>query len=206
MSKSLLRLAVVVALVLGLPAPGRAQVAWDVPPLVYPGSPAGMSLFVTAAHPGDGIGVLATWRGSAAPTGIGYRLGIAEEPGGDVAALVGVDVSGGLAAPDGAGSPAVLWWTGAGFGVGDDFLVSFPLGIGLGWEARADEVTFRPSVGGHVVLDVFTGEGDDLDLDGALDLGVDLAFRSGFTVRFGGSLGGREALAIGVRIPSGGER
>jgi hypothetical protein len=179
------------------------QVAWEAPPLIRSGAPSGLSIFLTSADPGDGLGVVAGWRAAAAPDGVGFRVGVAEEPGGDVAALFGVDFSGALATPSGPGAPSVMWWTGAGVGVGTDFLASFPLGFTVGWTARDQGVSFMPYLGGHVVLDVFSGPGDDLDLDGALDLGLDLGFPSGFMIRFGASVGGRDALAIGVRLPTG---
>jgi hypothetical protein len=52
-----------------------------------------------------------------------------------------------------------------------------------------------------MVLDVMSGPGDDMDLDGAVDLGLDLAFSQGWTFRFGAALGGREALGVGFRVP-----
>lgn len=187
-----------------VPASARAQVAWDGPSMMRPSAPSGLSLLLMDADPGDGFGVMALYRGSRAPVGLGFRGGVVEGPGGDdVTAVFGVDVSGALADLEGAGDPSVLWWTGAGLGVGDDILVSFPLGIVLGWEARDEGVSFAPYAGAHVALDVFSGPGDDLDLEGVVDLGLDMTFDRNFMVRFGAALGGREALAIGVRLPSG---
>ncbi len=185
------------------PVHAAGQVAWDAPPLMRSGAPSGLSVYLTSADPGDGLGVVAAWRGAAAPSGLGFRVGVAEEPGGDIAALFGVDVSGELASLSGQGAPALMWWTGAGVGVGTYFLASFPLGMTIGWTGRDEGVAFMPYVGGHVVLDVISGPADDLDLDGAVDLGLDLGFASGFMIRFGASLGRRDALAIGVRLPTG---
>jgi hypothetical protein len=52
-----------------------------------------------------------------------------------------------------------------------------------------------------VALDILTGPGDDLEVDGSLDLGVDLGFDSGLQARFGASVGDRDALAFGLRLP-----
>ncbi len=201
--------AALAVLALLLPSGVGAQVVWDVPSMLHPGAPAGLSVLLTEAHPGDGLGALAMWRRSAAPVGIGFRAGVTEQDDGrgsddgDVAALFGVDVSGSLAELEGAGEPQVMWWTGAGLGVGDDLLVSFPAGLVIGWQAREESVSFRPYVGAHLALDVRTGDGDDLDLDGTVDLGLDLDFDDRLTVRFGASVGDRDALAIGVHFPTG---
>ena len=191
------------ALVLTLtsPAPSVAQAVWDSPSFLHPSAPSGLTVAVTDASPGDGLGVLAIWRGAAAPAGLGFRAGISEAPGDDVVALFGVDVSGSLSGVMGANGPEALWWTGAGVAAGDDFSASLPLGLVFGWTARDQGVSFMPYVGGHVALDVLLGDQDDLDLDGAVDLGLDLAFASGWTFRFGAALGGRDALGIGVRVP-----
>ena len=183
------------------PSPADAQVVWDAPGLMRPGAPSGFSVLLLEAHPGDELGVLAGWRGSPAPVGLGFRAGIAEDFGGDLAGLFGLDVSGTLATLEGAGDPGVIWWTGAGLGVGDEVVVSFPLGMVLGWEAQEESITFMPYAGGHATLDVITGPGDDIDLDASLDLGLDMGFGSDFMVRFGVSIGGRDALAVGVRLP-----
>jgi hypothetical protein len=184
-----------------LPRPAAGQVAWDVPSLVAPGAPSGLSVLLLDAYPSDELGVLATWRTSPAPVGIGFRGGLADQANGDLAGLFGLDVSGPVASLEGAGDPTVIWWAGAGLGVGDELLLSFPLGLVFGWRGTNSDVTFRPYAGAHLTLDVVTGPGDDLDLGASIDLGLDLGFRSGFMVRFGASVGDRDALAVGVRLP-----
>jgi hypothetical protein len=66
-------------------------------------------------------------------------------------------------------------------------------------------------VGAHVVLDIHDDPGpdgpggnhDNLDLGAAFDLGLDLAFPSGWVGRFGAAFGDRESLGIGFRVPTG---
>lgn len=183
------------------PAASAAQVAWDAPAMIRPGAPSGLTILLHEPYPGDDIGALVLWRQSPAPVGLGIRAGITEDPGGDLAALFGLDVSGPLARLEGAGDPQVLWWSGAGLGVGNELVATFPAGIVLGWNIAGEGVVFSPSLGGHLALDIMTGPGDDLDLDGSVDLGVDLGFNSGLQVRFGASVGGRDALAVGLRLP-----
>lgn len=195
-------LAVFVAFAAMGPGPATAQVAWDAPPMIAPGSPSGLSFFLWDAHPSNDLGVLVSWRPSPVPAGLGFRGGLAEAPSGDLAGVFGFDVSGSLGSLGEVGSAGVVWWAGAGLGVGNELLVSLPAGLVLGWRVSEEGVTFQPYVGGHVALDLLTGPGDDMELDGALDLGLDLTFGSGFAVRFGASVGGRDALAIGVRLPT----
>lgn len=188
-------------LILLLPMAVRAQPRWDAPSFMRPGSPAGLTLALIDTDPGAGLGVLALWRGAAAPSGIGFRAGITEAPGDEVAGLIGIDVSGSLSGPVASGEPEVLWWTGAGVGLGNDISASFPLGLVFGWTAQDEGVSFMPYAGGHMVLDVLSGPGDDLDLDGVVDLGLDLMFSGRWMMRFAVGLGGRESVGFGVRFP-----
>lgn len=192
---------IALAAALFVPTAAAGQAAWDAPSFMRPGAPSGLTLALTDTDPGSGLGFMALWRAGAAPLGVGFRAGLAEAPGDDLVGLVGLDLSGSLASPFGPGGPDALWWTGAGITLADDMAASFPLGLALGWTANAESVSLAPYVGGHMVLDVLSGPGDDLDLDGAVDLGLDVTFSQGWIVRFAAALGGRESLGIGVRIP-----
>lgn len=196
-------LGVALASVLMTPRGVQGQIVWDTPSMMRPGAPAGLSILLLDAHPSDELGGMVTWRRAAAPVGIGLRAGIADEVDGDLAGMFGLDVSGSLGDldPD-LGRPEVLWWSGAGIGVGDEVMASLPLGIVLGWRGSDEGLTFMPSLGAHLALDIMSGPGDDLDLDGTVDLGLDVGFRSGLMLRVGAGVGGRDALAVGVRLPS----
>lgn len=184
------------------PGAASAQIVWDAPPMMRPGAPSGLSLLLLEPYPGNEFGALAIWRQSPAPAGFGLRVGLAEDAGDDVAVMLGLDVAGPLADLGGSGDPRLMWWAGAGIGVGEEIVVSFPAGMVLGWNVETEGVVFSPSLGGHVAMDVMSGPGDDLDIEGSVDLGMDLGFNSGLAVRFGASVGGREALAVGVRLPT----
>jgi hypothetical protein len=184
------------------PGAAAAQIVWDAPSMIRPGAPSGLSLLLLEPYPGNEFGALAIWRQAPAPVGFGLRVGVAEDRSDDLAVMFGLDVSGPLANLGGSGDPRLIWWSGAGLGIGDELIATFPAGIVLGWSIESEGVVFAPSIGAHVALDIMTGPGDDLDVDGSVDLGMDLVFNSGFAVRFGASVGGREALAIGVRLPT----
>jgi len=191
-----------VLLALALATPASAQIAWDSPPFITPVSPAGISLFFLSAG-GDRLGALATIRHEAGPVGLGYRFAVTEErEPGDVVLAGGVDVSGFLARGIENADIDVVWWSGLGVGVGNETLVSVPLGLIVGWSGAADNgVIFSPYAGGHVALDVISGEGDNMNFNGAIDLGADIVLNSGWMIRFGATFGDRQAIALGFKIP-----
>jgi hypothetical protein len=63
-------------------------------------------------------------------------------------------------------------------------------------------VILSPYGGGHVTLDISDVDNDNVSLGGSFDFGLDIVLSSGWLVRFGGSIGDRDALAIGVKIDS----
>ena len=194
----------VALLALALATPASAQIAWESPPFISPIAPAGLSLFVLRAD-ADRIGALATYRPQAGASGLGYRFAITEEngPDEDVAIGGGIDVSGFLARGIENAEVDVAWWSGIGASVGNETAVSIPLGIIIGWSGQSDTGTiFSPYGGGHVALDFASGEGDDVDFNGAIDIGGDIVLASGWMIRFGASFGDREALALGFKLPS----
>jgi hypothetical protein len=156
------------------------------------------------ADPGAGLGVLAHWMGRAQAVRLGFRVGLAEEPRDDLAVFGGVDVSGPLVS-HGAEFPLdVIWVTGVGAGIGDNSLITIPMGVSLGRVVPSQEILFHPYLTPRLVVDAFTGPGnhDDMELGFVLDLGVDLAFGQAWALRFGASLADREGVAIGFALPT----
>jgi len=186
-------------LALTLPAlPAQAQVAWDSPLLLPPAPRGGWAVYLVDPAPGPGVGFLATWR---ADTNLGFRAGLAEGRRRTMAAYGGVDLSGRLIRESADVPFDVDWVTGAGLSIGDAVLLSFPLGLTLGGFLEADGVRFEPYATPRVVLDAWLGSDrprDGLRLGAAVDLGVDVLFNPRWSIRFGGTLGDREALAIGI--------
>lgn len=181
-------------------AEARAQVAWDSPMLLPPQPPAGLGLYLVEPAGGD-LGGMLTWRSGGGPANIGFRVGVAEDtPDDDIAVFGGADFTGLIRA---GGFPLDLaWLAGVGLGIGDAVLISVPFGLSVGGTINADGVRFTPYGSPRIVLDALFngGEGDDsdLDLDVAVDLGVDFFFSPGWGIRVGGTLGDREAVAIGI--------
>ena len=203
MLRTSLRILILVGTGAALAAPATAQIAWDSPALISPEVPSGFSVFLMNPAGGD-LGALGTLRHAAGPVGLGYRAAIADETGtNDIAFSGGVDVSGFLARAVEGSEIDVVWWSGAGLGVGSETLFTLPLGVMLGWSGASGEVVLSPYGGAHVVLDISTVDGDSVHFDGVLDLGLDVVLTSGWMIRVGASLGDRESLALGMRVPSG---
>ncbi|HEX7119273.1 MAG TPA: hypothetical protein VF212_10820 [Longimicrobiales bacterium] len=191
----------VIGLALGLTLAGAgsaaAQVAWDSPMLMVPRGQTGLGLFLMEAAGGD-LGFMGTWR-AASGRGLGLRIGIAEDNTDDIAVFGGVDFASPLTRASNEFPLDVDWVLGAGASVGDDFVLSIPAGITVGRTLDADGARFVPYATPRVILDAFFGDGDDeLELDVAVDLGVELAFERAWAIRFGATLGDRDALAIGI--------
>jgi hypothetical protein len=191
--------------------PVRAQIAWETPMLIGPEAPAGLGLYLMEPWPGDAFAVLGTYRTNPVPVGLGFRLGIGEDWSDDLAVFGGVDVAGSLLRATEETPLDVIWFAGAGIGIGDDAIISFPLGLSVGAVLDSEGVRFAPYVAPRVVLDAFICDEDrdrpfcpgdeNLELDLAADIGLDLSFTQSWMIRFAASLGDREALAIGISFP-----
>lgn len=196
----MLKKLLVVGALCALPASVQAQIAWDTPLLVAPNDMPGFGLYIADVYGGD-IGVIGTWR--APQWNFGLRAGIADPHDADLGVLLGLDFEGPITRSTNEFPLDVDWVVGAGIGVSDGAAVSLPLGLIAGHTFRAEGALFTPYVSPRVVLDLlFGGDGPDNEtdaqLDLAVDLGLDLRLFQDFMIRFGGTLGDREGVAIGV--------
>jgi hypothetical protein len=190
--------------------PARAQVMWDSPMLLAPNSPGGLGIFLVEPQgpelpaalgiDDDGFGVVGTWRASSAP-GVGFRVGLSKDPFDNLSVLAGLDLSGTLLTPTEEVPVGFIWFTGAGIGVGDEVLATFPVGISAGIDVTTEGILFRPYLAPRLDLNIWSGPGDEADLSIAVELGLDLAFTSDWLIRFAGSVGDGEAIAIGLHFP-----
>jgi len=177
-----------------------AQVAWDSPFLAPPRPAPGLGIFLMDVAGGD-IGAMFTWQPTARSWG--FRLGIAEQFDDDIAVYGGADVSGAITRSRADFPLDIDWVLGLGGSIGNDFVLSVPAGITIGHTFDTEGARFTPYLTPRVVLDAFfgddrPGDDDDVNLDLAVDLGLDLQFQPNWRIRFGGTLGDREAVAIGL--------
>jgi len=196
-------------------SPGAAQVPWDSPLLIGPSSPRGLSFYLV--DPGEGLGAMAQWQGGGGRSQVGFRAGVAENHADDMAAFGGVDFHGPLVRHSDEFPLDVVWVAGAGVSVGDDAVLSLPVGVSLGRAVTDNDVWFHPYLTPHLVVDAYIGDSeshthgdsephshvhDDMEMGFVLDLGADFAFSGSWAFRLGASVGEREGLAIGFTIPT----
>lgn len=189
-------------LTLALAGQAAAQAAWDSPLLLPPRPTPGFGIYLIEAH-GARLGALGTWR-SGGVGSVGFRLGIADRPGG-LSAFGGIDFSGTMTRASSDFPLDISWVAGAGAGVGRWLRVSFPFGVSLGHTFTGDGIRFTPYLSPRLVLDGRFGrnrprgwDNDRLDLGFAADLGIDVDPGSGWLIRFGGTFGDRDAIAVGI--------
>jgi hypothetical protein len=185
-------------------APASAQIAWDSPQLmpsrILLRQPE-FSVYVIDGA-GAGVGVVGLWRGSRDPQ-IGMRFGIGDRQaprreGGGIDALAGIEAFGQLTRATADFPLDIAWFLGVGAGFGRRVRMSVPLGLSAGYTFEGQGVQFQPYLSPRVILDGVFGVGSGLDLGFAADLGIDIGFQPNWLVRFGGTFGDREAIAIGV--------
>lgn len=194
-------------------SPASAQVPWESPLLLGPGSPGGVSFFLV--DPAEGLGAMAQWQGRERERRLGFRAGVAEDYKDDLAAFGGVDFTGPLLTHSEEFPLDLIWVTGMGLGVGDAAVVSIPVGLSLGRVLTEQDLWFHPYVATRLVVDAFLGDGnaygfasgrgprdgdDDLELGLVLDFGADFSFAGDWSLRIGASVGDREGLAVGLSI------
>jgi hypothetical protein len=173
-----------------------------------------VSLFLV--DPGEGLGFMARWHGGGADRRYGFRAGFAEDHGDDLVAFGGIDFSGTILDHTEEFPFDLVWVAGAGLGLGDHAILSFPLGVAMGRVLDEGDLRFHPYVAPRLILDAYIGDDDihshhgddfhqhnrdDMDLGFALDIGADFSPAGTWAVRFGASLGDRDGLAIGFSFP-----
>jgi hypothetical protein len=184
-----------------LPGHAAGQIRWDSPLLLPPRASDGLGVYLVDVSGGD-LGVLGTWRSPS--WNFGLRAGLAEGRGDDLGIYGGLDFAGSLTRATDEFPLDIDWVFGAGLGIVDGVLISVPLGLTLGHDFENEGIGFVPYLTPRVVLDacidcdVFRADEDEVSLDFAADLGLDLRVTRSFVIRFGATLGDREAVAIGI--------
>ena len=189
------KLFAMVGLVLATASSAAAQTRWDSPFLTPPKPGPGVGVFLMDGAGGD-LGALVTWIPT--QTSWGLRIGLADT-GDDISVFGGADVSGGITRSNSEFPFDMDWIFGIGASFGNFTVLSVPVGLTLGHTFVGQGASFTPYITPRLVLDaLFDAPGDDVDLDLTADIGFDLRFRGPWKVRFGATLGDREAIALGM--------
>ncbi|HEX6135699.1 MAG TPA: hypothetical protein VFZ24_17125 [Longimicrobiales bacterium] len=206
-----MRILIATALLLLACSRTSAQVPWESPQLLAPGTQRGVSLFYVdyGLRPDDGTGFLLTYRGADAPRGPGFRLSATLPREDDVRLSGGVDVAVAMFRHSPAFPLDVMWTSGFGAGYGDYWSVGLPVGISASREIAGEHVRLQPYTSTRVVLEGFFGPNhpdEPFGLALAADIGVDISLQGSrwLIARTALSLGDRRAMAIGLQITPGG--
>lgn len=198
-------LAAVLALAsaLALPTPASAQ-GWDVPRLLGPYSPVDRAAMWVrpGSEEGGGDGFLLAWRPRSWSPRLSLRaLGVFG--GGDDRGGLGLDLRLPLAVDD----VAVTWNTGLGFSISDATArINLPLQVAVSKSFSEGQIWLAPWAATGLSLDWRSsppGNGDDFDVLGVVEAGLDLSLDTQRQVvfRLGWSLWERQAFALGLALP-----
>jgi hypothetical protein len=191
-------------------SPLAAQVPWDSPQLVAPGTPRGVSLMYVdyGLRPLDGTGLLLTYRGADAPRGLGVRLAGTLPREDDVRLSGGVDLALPMLRHSAAFPLDVMWTWGLGGGVGDYYSVAVPVGAAASRVFTGSGIEVRPYTSARMALEGYFGANhpeETFGLTVAADVGVDVSLLRSrrVIVRAAMSLGDRRAMAVGLQVAPG---
>ena len=185
----------------------NAQLPWETPSLLAPHAPRGLGVLAAsyAAAPGDGWGLMLTWRGADAPTGLGFRVAAGEGRGGRHAIAAGVEGSAWIARVSENFPVDMIWTTGIGGSYGSSAQVALPIGLSAGRQFGEQSVWFNPYAATRVIVEGRFGgraPADELDIQLATEVGANIAFDRDrkFIVRMAASIGDRSALTVGAQL------
>jgi hypothetical protein len=197
-------------LLLAYATAANAQLPWETPSLMAPHAPRGLGVLAAsyAAAPSDGWGVMVTWRGADAPTGLGFRVAVGEGRGGRHALAGGVEGSAWIARVSENFPVDMIWTTGIGGSYGSSAQIALPIGLAAGRQFGQQSVWFNPYAATRVIVEGRFGgraPADELDMQLATELGANLSFdrERKFIIRMAASIGDRSALAFGAHLSGG---
>lgn len=180
---------------LAVAAGAQAQV-WDAPSFMPPRPGDDIGIYLTEPDLADFV-VQGIWR-QRGNLNLGVRVGFADQ-GADGAFQAGAETWGALtsAGPD---FPVDVTWTlGAGATFGNATVLSIPLGLSIGRTVAMEPLTLQFYAHPRLALIATAVDNDTrTDFDGLFDIGADLHLNPAWKVRVGVTLGGVDALGVGL--------
>lgn len=173
----------------------EAQV-WDAPSFLPPRPGEDVGVYVTWPDGAD-FGVQGIWR-QHGNLNLGVRIGYLDRTFDDAFMAAG-ETWGGLI-DAGADFPVDVSWTfGAGAVFGDFTVFSVPVGLTIGRALVLSPLTFQVYAHPRLALVAASdGNNTNTDLEGLFDLGADLHLNPEWKARLGVTLGGIDALGVGL--------
>ena len=197
------------ALLAVAPRPAAAQTAWDSPSFLSPWATRDLGFYYVQPDHGYDWGALGMWR-TAGRVNLDLRGGLMHD---DFRNQNDVLVGAGLSAPlatlgAGSGLPLDLAWTlGAGAILSRDLydatLLRIPAGVSMGLRIGrpGDDFQLLPYAHPRIALAVQTarrGGGSHTDVQGTVDLGLDLVIGNDIVFRAGAALGDAGSVGLGL--------
>src|SRR5262245_56728262 len=175
-------------LMLAAPCAALAQILWESPQLIRPGSPAGVSILYVdyGLDPLGGRGAALIFRTETAPKGFALRVSAAHGAGdhlkfagGNVNLAAGFDVSDALLKASSQFPLDVIWTWGVGDSYGEHVQIALPVSLAAGRPVLARAQWFNPYVSARAVAEGRIGSNtisENLSVGLAVDVGADLIF------------------------------
>lgn len=181
----------------GLLGAGQLQAqAWDVPSFLPPRPGDDIGIYISDV--GD-FGLQGIWR-QQGNLNLGLRIGYIDV-GRDGAVVAAAESWGLFMTADQELPVDVAWTLGAGAAFNGGTFLEIPVGLTIGRVIQADALTLQVYAHPRVAL-VFEPDApegrEETDLEGLFDLGVDAVLNENLKLRLGATLGGTDAVGVGV--------
>lgn len=190
-----LRVILITAAALAVGADARGQALWDTPSFLPPRPGDDIGVYLTDGDNTD-FGIQGIWR-QQGNLNLGLRLGFVDAF--DDLIIVGGETWNTLATAGPEFPMDVAWTLGVGAAFGEGVNFSVPLGLTVGHTFVTAPFTFQLYGHPRLALVVVSRDNyDDTDLEGLLDIGADFHLGPDWKLRLGFTVGGYDALGIGM--------
>lgn len=186
----------IAVILLSLVMASEARAQYDTPSFLPPRPGDDIGIYLSDIEGAD-FGLQGIWR-QGGNLNLGLRLGYIDFRRDDGAIVVGAESWGLLARADNQLPVDVAWTLGVGATFNDHTVLEVPLGLTIGRVLQLDALTLQPYAHPRIALFIAPDSNDEVDLEALFDLGVDAVVSDSWKLRVGATLGGRDAVGIGL--------